>query len=334
MTQFALGGLGLASNGYWSLAKSFWQRGGFSNGLNPTIVGKIWYVNTNTDVASERQGPIGNDGNSGLSPTTPFATVARAFEFINSYDWIVLDGDIREQVVAPDNIFDVTLLGAANTPRQATSGGVPTGGGCTWRGPASPTATTPLLELKYAGWRLINIEFTPVNASAAVRLTRSASVDIIDASHASFQNCYFASNGGTTQIGIEDNGGASRVFIDSCRFDSLGGTAIKGLNTSAAVPLQWQITNNLFLRNTNAIAMSATQALVANNVINQAANDANNKVNLVAVAGQGSLNFVLNNYFSDAAANVTIAKGYKPGTTDVWRNYVTDAADPVVTVPA
>lgn len=314
--------------------KSFGQRGGLANGLNPQIVGNIWYVNTNTELRSERQGPIGSDGNDGLSPQSPFATVAKAFTKINSYDVVVIMGDVREQVVAPTEVFDVTLIGGANTPRQATSGGVPTGGGATWRGPASPTATTPLLELKYAGWKIINIEFTPVNASAAVRLTRSAAVDIIDASHASFYGCYFAANGGTTQIGIEDNGGCSRVFIDNCRFEGLAGTAILSLNTSAAVPLGWQITNNLFLRNTNAIAMSLTQALIWNNVINQAANDANNKINCVSVAGQGSLNMVLNNYFSDVAANVTIAKGYKPGTTDVWRNWGTGAADAIVTVPA
>jgi len=80
--------------------------------------------------------------------------------------------------------------------------------------------------------------------------------------------------------------------------------------------------------------MSSSQGLFWRNIINQAANDANFKMNLVAVAGQGDLNQVLENYFSDVAANVTIAKGYKPGATDVWRNFVTDVAAYIVTVPA
>lgn len=271
------------------------------------------------------------DGN---GPRGSFSTFTDLAPNLKSKDTIIMSGVLREQAIAPLDVYDVTVLGAANTPRQATSGGVSTGGGASWIGPTSPVAGQALIELRAAGWRFENIEFTPVNASAAVRLTRSASVDTIDSSHASFENCYFAANGGTTQKGIEDNGGASRVMIQNCRFEGLAGTAIVSLNTSAAVPLGWIIRGNLFLRNTNAIAMSLTQGLVIENVINQAANDANNKVNLVSIAGQGSLNMVLYNVFSDVAANVTIAKGYKPGTTDVWRNYVTDTAAYIITVPA
>lgn len=323
------------SNNFWTGVKQFALRGGFVNGLNPTFTGRTWYVNANSETdASERKGPVGSDSNSGLSPLAPFATVARAFEFIDCYDVVVIDGVIREQVVAPANVFDVTLIGGANRPRQSTSGGVATGGGSTWMGPTSPTAATPLLELVAQGWRISNIEFTPVNASAAIRLTRSAVVDLTDAGHCIIDNCFFGANGGTTQIGIEDNGGCGFCLITNNRFQSLTGTAIKGLNTAAAIPQMWQILNNYFNGNTNAIAMSLTESRVIDNFIRQAANDANNKVNLIAVAAQGSLNQVINNIFSDVAANVTIAKGYKPGTTDVWRNYVTDTAAYIVTVPA
>lgn len=270
----------------------------------------------------------------GNGPRGSYSTFAEIKPNLKSRDVIVLGGVLREQAVAPDDVYDVTIIGAANRPRQATSGGVPTGGGACWLPPTSPVATTPLLELVAQGWAIYNIEFTPVNASAAIRLTRSASVDTIDAGHCTIEGCFFGANGGTTQIGIEDNGGCGFVRVANCRFQGLGGTAIKGLNTAAAVPQMWDIDSNLFNGNTNAIAMSLTESRVRNNMIRQTANDANNKVNLIAVAGQGSLNQVINNIFSDAAANVTIAKGYKPGTTDVWRNYVTDTADWIVTVPA
>lgn len=288
-------------------------------------------------ISSNRLGSIGRTFflfPQGGGPRGAFITMANIFNHLRSRDIIILGGVLREQAVAPLDVYDVTILGAANTPRQSTSGGAPTGGGACWLAPTSPAATTPLLELRAQGWAIDNVEFTPVNASAAIRLTRSASVDTIDASHAQFTNCYFAANGGTTQIGIEDNGGASRVVIDDCRFEGLTGTAILSLNTGAAVPLGWRVRRNLFLRNTNAIAMSSSQGLFESNVINQAANDANNKINLVSIAGQGDLNRVLFNVFSDLAANVTVAKGYKPGTTDVWRNYVTDVAAQIVTVPA
>lgn len=321
-----LGGVGNIQ----SSIRQFAARAGFVNGLHPKLVRNVWYVSGNT---SSSLGVIGSDGNSGLSPLTPFLTMSRAFEFVKSFDVIVLMGVIREQLVTPADTYDVTIIGAGNNPRQATSGGVYTGGGASWLGPASPVATTPLLEVKSAGWAFKNLEFTPVNASAAVRLTRSAVTDSIDASHAAFDNCAFQSNGGTTQIGIEDNGGCGFVTIDDCRFEALAGTAIKGLNTAAAVPLRWKVRNNYFWRNTNAISMSSSQGLFERNRFNQTANDVNFKVNLVAVAAQGDLNYVIDNIFSDAAANVTIAKGYKPGTTDVWRNFVTDTAAYIVAVP-
>ncbi len=311
--------------------KAFAARGGYQNGLNPSIVGRIWYVNAN---ATQSRGPVGANGNSGLSPLAPFATVARAFTFIKSYDVIVLDGVIREQVVAPANVYDVTLIGAANTPRQSTSGGLPTGGGATWMPPASgATAGQALLELQTQGWTVSNISFTPHTSSAGIRTTRSASVDATDGSHFLISNCLFNAQGGSGQIGIEDNGGANFGTIEGCRFIGLT-TAIKGLNTASNVPQGWRITNNRFNSNTNAIGMSLNQGLVDNNYIRQAANDTNFKVNLIAVSAQGEFNQVINNIFPDAAANVTIAKGYKPGANDVWRNYVTDVAAYVVTVPA
>lgn len=272
------------------------------------------------------------DGNGPRGSFTSFTTLK---DNLRSRDLIILGGVLREQAVAPLDVYDVTIIGAANRPRQATSGGVPTGGGACWLPPASgAAATTALLELRAQGWKISGIEFTPHTSSPAIKLTRSASVDTIDPSHTEFHDCYFAANGGTGQIGIEDVGGASRVLVDNCRFEGLTGTAIKGTSTGAAVPLGWIVKNNLFLRNTNAIAMSSNQGLFSYNVFNQAADDANNKVNLVAVSGQGELNMVLFNVFSDAVANVTIAKGYKPGTTDVWRNWVTDQADEVFVVPA
>jgi len=270
-----------------------------------------------------------------------FSTVAKAILQMRSRDVLVLGGVIREQVVAPLGLYDITIIGAANTPRQATTatGGVPadgspTGGGACWLPPhTGALATTPLLEIRAAGWTIENVQFSPVNASAAIRLTRSAGVDTTDASHFAIRNCMFGSNGGTTQIGIEDNGGCGFGLIENCRFQGLT-TAIKSLNTAAAVSQMWRITGNRFNGNTNAIGVSLTESLIDHNYIRQTANDTNFKVNLIAVSAQGSLNQVIKNIFPDAAANVTIAKGYKPGTTDVWRNYVTDTAAEIVTVPA
>lgn len=302
--------------------RSFFQKGGFATGYNPAIAGRIWYVDGNN----------GSNGNNGRSPDQAFLTMAKAFEMIDTYDFIVFQGVIREQLTSPVGVEDITIFGGANRPRQATNNGVATGGGASWLAPSSPTALTPLLKIREQGWKLGNFQMSPVTSSSCVRLSRAETVNDNDGSHAILKGMYLV--GGTTGIGVEDVGGCSRVAIEECRFELLTGTAIKGISTGIAVPSGWEIKNNLFLRNTNSIGMSLTQGLVENNRINQAANDTNFKVNLVAVAGQGSLNMVLDNVFSDAAANVTIAKGYKPGTTDVWRNFVTDTAEYIVTVPA
>lgn len=287
-------------------------------------LGRIWYL--------APQGGYSLPRNPSRNLFTSFTALKPN---LKSRDTIFLIGVLREQAVAPLNVYDVSLIGIANTPRQATSGGTPTGGGACWLAPSSgAVAATPLLELVAQGWNIQNIEFTPHTSSAAIRYTRSASVDTTDASHSVVENCLFAANGGSGQIGIEDNGGCRSITIRGNRFQGLTGTAIKGLNTAAAVPLDWDIDSNRFNSNTNAIAMSATQSYVRNNYIQQTVNDTNQKVNLIAVSAQGSLNQVINNIFPDAAANVTIAKGYKPGTGDVWRNYVTDTADYIVTVPA
>lgn len=270
----------------------------------------------------------------GGGPGSAYTTFADLSSHLRSRDVIILGGVLREQAVAPLDVYDVYVIGAANRPRQATSGGTPTGGGACWLAPSSgAVAATPLIELRAQGWVFDNIEFTPHTSSAAIRLTRSATVDTIDASHFTVVGCFFGANGGSGQIGIEDNGGCGFGLIEDCRFQGLTGTAIKGLNTAAAVPQMWVIKNNRFVGNTNAIGMSLTESIVRDNYIRQTANDTNFKVNLVAVSAQGSLNQVINNIFPDAAANVTIAKGYKPGTTDVWRNYVTDTAAYIKDVP-
>lgn len=314
------------SQNFWTGLKQFAARGGLYNGLNPSIVGQIWYVAGNTDAdAADHHGPVGSDNNSGLSPLTPFATIERAFEFINDNDVIVLSGVFREQIVAPANIFGITIIGAQITPRQATSGGVATGGGATWLPLTSPTATTPLLELVAAGWSIFNVQFSPTTASACVRLTRSASVDLTDASHAYFGNCYF-SGGGTTPIGIEDNGGCGFVVVDSCRFQNLT-SGIKGLNTAAAIPLSWKIQDCRFQQNTNDITMSLSYGIIQRNHFMTAGSGATNKViSTTFVAVQGGNTHVYLNQFSNSEAQIAPGNGFTGAASDTWMNYVNDQA--------
>lgn len=320
------GQTGFPSQNYWASVKSFGDRGGFFNGLNPSIVGRIWYVNANSVAdRADKRGPVGSDGNDGLSPFTPFATIERAFEFIATYDVIVIDGVFREQLVSPDGVYDVTIMGAAGLPRQATSSGVPTGGGASWLSPTSPVALTPLLEIKSAGWKLINFQMSPAASSACVRLTRSASVDTTDASHTLFQDMYF-SGGGTAPIGIEDNGGCGFVQVLNCRFQNLT-SAILSLNTAAAVPLSWYIGGNRFQQNTNDVKMSLSYAIIEKNQFMTAGSGSTNKViSTTFISTQGGNNHVTLNQFSNTAAQIQISNGYTGASSDTWANYTNNQA--------
>lgn len=282
------------------------------------VINKVWYLFPQ-----------------GGGPRGAFTTFADLKTGLQSRDLILMSGVLREQAVAPDGVFDVTIVGAANQPRQATSGGTATGGGASWIIPTSPTATTPLLELVRSGWSFENIEFTPVNASAAIRLTRSASVDLIDAGHAKFDGCYFAGNGGTTQIGIEDNGGCRSVVVDDCRFEGMGGTAILSLNTAAAIPLAWLIQNNQFQQNLNDIKMSLSYASILKNRFMTAGSGATNKIiSTTFISTQGGNNHILLNQFSNTEAEIAPGNGYTGAASDTWMNYVNNQAALAFGLPA
>jgi len=309
---------------FWASVKAFAGRGGFVNGLNPAVTGKIWYVNANSDAT---KGIVGYDGNDGLSPTSPFATVARAFTFLSSYDTIVIAGVIKEQVVAPLGVFDVTLIGAGNLPRQATSNGVATGGGAYWTSPAAPAATTALLELIEQGWTIKNICFNPVASSPAIKGTRAEDAVHPDPSHLLIDGCYFI-GGGVGQIGFEDSGGLFDVVIQNCIFQALGGVAIKGIaGAGIADPLRHQYLNNYFLQNTNDIVIGCSYGVIQGNRFK---NTTTQKVDLTA----GGHESVLLNFFDDAHADIDPAHGYTGSATGTWLNYTTDQAALQVGQPA
>lgn len=278
------------------------------------------YANPNNVWVLAPQGMpvLGGFGN----PTGSFATFAALKPQIRSRDMIILAGVLREQVVLPEDVYDVLIIGAAGISRQATDGGVPTGGGATWMAPASPTATTPLVEVIRQGWIFQNIAFNPVTASAGVRLTTSGGLN--EAGQTLFIDCLFT-GGGDDQIGIEDNGGSGMVQIQNCVFRNLTGTGVLGLSTANAIPSYWQIKNSLFGQNTNDIKMSLAYSLIGDNVFQTPGAGAVNKVvSTIAVAGQGSNNAVVNNFFNDVIAGIIAGEGYSGSATDHWFNYGSD----------
>lgn len=275
----------------------------------------------------------------GGAPTigAPRNNVFTSFESLRpnlrSRDLIILGGVLREQAVAPSGVYEVSIVGAAGIPRQATDGGVPTGGGATWMAPASgAAAATPLLEIVRQGWSIENVLFNPHTSSAAVRLTTSGGLN--EAGQFAMRNCTVL-GGGTGQIGVEDNGGSGFVVVEDCLFQLLTGTALLGLSTSNAVPLSWQILRSQFRANTNDIKMSLSYALIQWNRFFTAGSGATNKViSTTALAGQGGNNLVIDNQFNNTEAQIAPGSGFTGAASDVWRNFVTDGTWYAIGQPA
>ena len=302
----------------WGSVKQYYERGGFVNGLNPSIIGRIWYVNGLGAADVVR----GSDTNTGRSPSSAFATMGRAFALIDSHDIIVLSGVIKEQLTAPLGVYDVTIIGAANRPRQSTDGGVATGGGASWLKPASPTATTPLLELRNQAWKLINFQMAAHTDDACVKMNRQESATYPDASHLSMYGMRFT--GGL--IGLEDYGGASNVLIDDCSFEDLagaGGGAIVVTNQSIAIPSRWTIRNSRILPCVNGIVGAWVDSIIRDNTIAKSTTATMN----LASGNTGLRNFVIWNSFNIAAADFDPAGGVTGNATDVWISYLTDTLE-------
>lgn len=262
----------------------------------------------------------------GDGPRGSFTTFAELALQLKSRDVVILGGVLREQAIAPLGVFDVTVLGAANTPRQATSSGTPTGGGATWMQPTSPTAATALIEVREQGWTFENIFFNPVDSSPAIQATRAESATYPDPSHLTIRGCRFG-GGGTGQIGYEDSGGVSDVTIEDCEFYSLT-TAIKGITGAGiATPLTNKYLRNFFHQNTNDIVIGCAYGVIQGNRHKLTTTQ---KVQLAA----GSNETVVLNFFDDNAADIDPAHGYTGSTTGTWLNYVLNQAALQVGQPA
>ncbi len=299
----------------WAGIKAFSDGGGFNNPNVYRRIGRTFYVDTQ----------LGANGNSGRKPGVggAFSTMAKALATVTDYDEIVVSGVIREQVVAPLGVFDVTIIGAGNRPRQATSDGVPTSGGATWLAPTSPTAATPLLRLREQAWTLRNIFMSAPTDSACVELRTAEDATYPSAGHAVFEGMVF----GGGLIGIQDIGGAGFVKILGCEFRNFTeatGWAIKNTSTAIANPLQWQIIQSWFRNNKNHIRMPGSMCQIAFNDFGIVGNTITT-VEAVSLTG-GANNSVFQNNLNRPANTSPNATLYIGGTNDLWsHNYGTDA---------
>lgn len=284
------------------------QMGGVPVGMpfQSAYAAQHWFVDT------ER----GSDGNSGMKPTRAFRTMSQALTVASSNDVIYFTGDVREELTGSNLVFDLTIVGCGNNPHHPDLPA--TGyrsGAATWRPPASPTATTPLIKVRGRGWRFVNILFDcPVDA-AAIYLERNAlsGTSEYDASHASIIGCRFDAG----KVGIENAGGASFCTVSGNLFRGLtesGGAGIKCTSTSVAVPLAWRIEDNHFHNNASHILSSMSYSTIKGNTFGRFTATLSVDIDDQPSANQGEYNVIWGNYLS-GTFGVT---AYPAGTNNEW----------------
>ena len=274
---------------------------------------QYWYVDANNFTGAA------SDGNDGLSPESPLVTMAQCFTNILSASAsgsvITFIGNVREQVTTPAGIFDVTIIGGSNSPRNADafSGGTTADGGrmgASWLAPASPTASTPLLKVQQQGWRCQNFLFGAAPAATpSVDLFRDGGSgdDERDASHASFYGMRFDSS----PIGIRANGGPAFITIAGCLFARATTTAIANtVGAGIGTNLNWNIVGNRFFSNVNHIVVPTSGATISGNTFQAHTTMA------IDLDGGVATNAVWGNSLS---GTYSIAGGYRgAGAGDEW----------------
>lgn len=293
--------------------------------ITPQAGPELW-VHPNADVHG-----------TGATPDRPYEYVEAAFDKIGELDQsngtLYVMGDIREEVVAPVGIYGWKIVAAVGgRPRHVTADGVALqGNGVNWREPASgATSGGALLTLIEHGWEVHGVMWIPKSDGTALRLRRAESATFPDPSHALIKRCRFFAGSAATTKGIEDHGGCSHVTIEDCEFEGLETALDHTTGAGIDAPNLYVIQRNFFARNTNHIVMPLDQSRILKNILDEAT------VNIDLRGGLEGENFVLENQFANAEADITESDGYfgNANDTDVWRNWASDGDTMIAGVPA
>lgn len=249
----------------------------------------------------------GADGNSGTSTTQAFETMGRAFDVIEGYNQsgavIFVVGNITENLTAPAGIFDVSIIGAGNAPRNADAH---TGNNGYFAASWKPSSqSTPLLTFQQQGWRVQNILFDSPTSAASLAFPRNASAGDAerDSSHTQIVGCRFGAGQNHIQVV-----GTENVFnvqlIGNIFNDSTGFAVI----SAGGYAYRWIIQNNVFLNNAGHIDVGFNQSTIVGNTFGKSS------AAYIDLTG-GADNSVWGNQLAGTYSNVG---GYTAGTNDFW----------------
>jgi hypothetical protein len=273
------------------------------------VVQPTLYVNSYT----------GSNANVGTSPDTALGTIAQALSMAQNGSVIAIFGVFKEHCTTRLGLQDVTIVGLANTPRQATTSGVANGGGATWL--SASGGTTALLTVQGQGFTVSNIYF---NNSA----TAAPCIDLVtvgdppaeaDAAHILIEDCIFTG----ADNGIDATDGTNFVRIVNCTFLNFAGAGDIAINATGGVGtlLDWRIIGCKFYNNVSNII-----AALSHGTISGCYFEAGSTTTIDLTNGTAP-NFVVGNAFGIAAADFDPAGGVTGVTGDVWSNTLTNAIE-------
>lgn len=144
----------------------------------------------------------------------PYPTMTLAQSSFRPGIKVGLDGVLTEDYSTP-KINDVIVMAVGGRPRQATTSGVPNGGGATWLS-ASASSTASVVQINGQGWVLLNLFL-----ASGAGVTANPTVKIVNAGDPPASNC-----GEKTSIigcfitGTDDGIGAvdlpNNCLVDGC----------------------------------------------------------------------------------------------------------------------
>lgn len=253
----------------------------------------------------------------------PLATMAGASKYLTPGLVVGIEGVLQEEFTAPLGVNNVTLLGYQQIPRQATTSGIPNGGGATWLSPSGGTSW--LLRLRAQGWTVANIYFN--NSATAAPcisiLTDGAGDPPVDAdgAHTLIYNCILTG----ADDGINVNGGTNFVRIENCTFLNFAGAGDIAISSTVGAGVgtlqDWRILNCKFFNNVSNIIAGASHWTVSGCYFEAGS------TTTIDFTGGTAPNYVVGNYFNIAADDFDPAGGVTGVTGDVWSNTLTNAIE-------
>lgn len=259
----------------------------------------------------------GDDNNAGTEDA-PLRTMGSLTSRLEAGMVVGVFGVITEEWSAP-LVNDITIVGLGNLPRQATTSGVPNGGGATWLSPTGGTAA--LLTVNGQGWSVQNLYF---NNSA----TAAPCIDLVtvgdppleaDAAHFTLINCILTG----TDNGLDATDGTNFVRLINCTFFGFSGSGDIAINATGGVGtlLDWRILGCKFFNNSANITAALSHATISGCAFE------NGSASNINLTNGTAPNFVVGNYFNIAAADFDPAGGTTGVSGDVWSNTLTDAIE-------